>query len=314
MTRDPLLRGAEWAFDVLEEGWESARMRRATANGLVALFLAALAAAEAGRWGLLPAGFAPPTHFAAIGLAFSALLVVEVVSLVLSLARSVADAVGKHFELFSLILLRDAFKEIGHLGEPIVWATAQEPILHALADAGGALAVFLGVVAYGRLQRHRRITVDAGDQARFVAAKKLVALGLLAAFVFAGLDDARRVLTGAEAYPFFDAFFTALIFADVLLVLVSLRYTATYAVVFRNAGFALATVILRLALVAPPYVNVLLGGAAMAFALVLTLAYNRALVASGAPGARRPADGVPEAAPEAARPGPPAPPISAGAS
>ena len=64
----------------------------------------------------------------------------------------------------------------------------------------------------------------------------------------------------------FDAFFTALIFADVLVVLISLRYTDTYAVVFRNAGFALATVVLRLALVAPAVPGVLLGVGATAFA------------------------------------------------
>ena len=83
-------------------------------------------------------------------------------------------------------------------------------------------------------------------------------------------------MVGDDPYPFFDAFFTALIFADILLVLVSLRYTDTYAVVFRNAGFALATVVLRLALVAPPYVNVALGVGATAFVIALTLAYNRA--------------------------------------
>ncbi len=41
--------------------------------------------------------------------------VIEVIALVFSLACSVADSVGK---LFSLILLREAFIEIGHLGEP----------------------------------------------------------------------------------------------------------------------------------------------------------------------------------------------------
>lgn len=58
--------------------------------------------------------------------------------------------------------------------------------------------------------------------------------------------------------------------------LISLRYTDTYAVVFRNAGFALATVVLRLALVAPAYVKVLLGLGATDFVIALTAAYNRA--------------------------------------
>ncbi|MEM1268488.1 MAG: hypothetical protein AAGI08_00445, partial [Bacteroidota bacterium] len=234
---------------------------------------------ELNRRGWLPAPFSETistNHFAAISLAFTALLVIETVSLILALARSVAASMGAQLELFSLILLREAFKELGDLPEPIVWETARDSVLHALADGAGALLVFIGVIVYNQLQRHRTITADADDLQRFVQAKKAIALGLIVAFIIAGVEDAWRIVTQNDPYPFFDAFFTALIFADILIVLVSLRYTDTYAVVFRNAGFALATVILRLALVAPPYVNVLLGLGATLFMIGLTLAYNRA--------------------------------------
>ena len=274
----PLLGLAERAFDRVEHAWESAWTRRRTADLLVVLFVGALVAVELRRRGWLPEGLAEhvsTSHFAALGTVFTALLLVETVALVLALADSVAGSVGKQFELFSLILLRDAFKALGHLGEPVVWATAQESILKALTDGAGALAVFAGVVLYDRLQRHRRITSDEAEQARFVAAKKAVALALLAALAVAGLDDAWRYLGGSDPYPFFDSVFTALIFADVLLVLVSLRYTSTYAVVFRNAGFALATVVLRLALAAPTLPGVLLGVGATAFVLALAWIYAR---------------------------------------
>ncbi|MGB3541461.1 hypothetical protein [Rubrivirga sp.] len=266
-------------FDAVDDWWETETVRRASGTALVLLFVVSLLVIEAGRRGWLPPvldDIVATNHFAAISLTFTALLIVEVVALILALARSVATSVGIQFELFSLILLREAFKELGKLPEPITWATAQEPVFHALADAGGALVVFVGVIVYGQLQRHRRITTSETEQYRFVTAKKAIALGLLVAFVVAGLDDAWRVITQDDPYPFFDAFFTALIFADVLVVLVSLRYTDTYAVVFRNAGFALATVILRLALVAPAYVNVALGVGATAFVIGLTAAYNRA--------------------------------------
>ncbi len=266
------------AFDRLDAAWESAATRRWTANALAVAFVGTLAVIEAHRWGVLPAGLAavvPRSHFAAIGVAFTALLLVETVGLVLALADSVAGSVGKQFELFSLILLRDAFKALGTLSEPVEWASAEAPVRVALADGAGALAVFAGVLLYDRLQQHRRITADSAEQARFVAAKKTIALVLLAAIAVAGVDDLRRYATGADPYPFFDRVFTALIFADVLLVLVSLRYTSTYAVVFRNAGFALATVVLRLALVAPGVSGVGLGVGATAFLLALAWLYSR---------------------------------------
>lgn len=270
---------AERLFDRIEHVWESSATRRATGTALVLLFLGALLAVEMRRRGWLPEPLAAQvstSHFAAISLTFTALLLVEVVALVLALARSVAASVGAQFELYSLILLREAFKEIGNLGEPIAWVRDQQAILYALADASGALLVFVGVIIYTHLQRHRPITASEADQARFVQAKKVLALGLLAAFVVAGVEDAWRVVSQNDPYAFFDAFFTALIFADVLVVLVSLRYSDTYAVVFRNAGFALATVVLRLALVAPVYVNVALGVGATVFVIALTAAYNRA--------------------------------------
>ena len=278
---------ARRTFDRIDAAWESAATRRGTANTLVVLFVATLVAVELKRWGLLPgslAGLVPTSHFAAIGTVFTALLLVETVGLVLALADSVAGSVGKQFELFSLILLRDAFKALGTLGEPVVWATAEAPVRIALADGAGALVVFAGVVLYDRLQQHRPITIGSADQQRFVTAKKVIALALLAAIAVAGLDDVRRYITAADPYPFFDRVFTALIFADVLLVLVSLRYTSTYAVVFRNAGFALATVVLRLALVAPGVPGVGLGIGATAFLLALAWLYNRASVAAPPPG------------------------------
>jgi hypothetical protein len=65
------------------------------------------------------------------------------------------------------------------------------------------------------------------------------------------------------------------IFADVMIVLISLRHTVAYPVVFRYFGFAVATVMIRLALTAPRVVNAGLGVAATVFAIALTWLYNR---------------------------------------
>ena len=79
----------------------------------------------------------------------------------------------------------------------------------------------------------------------------------------------------AESPPVFPTFYTILIFDDFLLVLISLRYTATYHLLFRNSGFALVTLLIRVALSSPPYVNVALGVIAALFCLGLVWAYNR---------------------------------------
>jgi hypothetical protein len=272
-----LLRLGADLFDALDRRWEALLGRRTLGVLLVLAFLGAILVIEVNRLGLLPPPLGPAlttNHFGAVAVAFTLLLVVEILALVFALARSVSISVGKQFELFSLILLRKAFIEFGQFGEPIEWANVADSIPVVLSDIVGALAIFAVVGLYYRIQRHQPITAGEEEQASFIAAKKLVALALLAAFLILAVDDLYRLLTGQPTYAFFEAFFTVLIFSDVLIVLISLAYTSSYHIVFRNSGFAAATVILRLALTAPDYINAVLGLSAALLAVALSLAYN----------------------------------------
>ncbi len=68
---------------------------------------------------------------------------------------------------------------------------------------------------------------------------------------------------------FFTSFYTVLIFADVLVVLASLRYSRAYDFAFRYFGFTVATVMIRLALTAPRFFDAAIGVGTMLFALFL---------------------------------------------
>lgn len=264
-------------FDPLEVVWESATTRRRAGSFLVVSFLASLVLIECNRQGWLPASLAellPTNHFYAVKFAFTLVLIYEVIGLVFSLVGSVANSVGNQFEILSLILLRQSFERLTEFGEPVRWELVSHSILEMLADAGGALAIFALLGLYYRLQRHAPISDDTDERRTFIAGKKLIALVLLLTFVAAGVWDLWLMATGHQAFDFFEAFYTILIFADVLLVLISMRWGSSYAVVFRNSGFAVATVVLRLALTAPSYYKAVLGVAGAAFAVALTLAYN----------------------------------------
>jgi hypothetical protein len=286
-----MLRAAAAVFDRIDALWESARLRRVVAIGLAATYLLALAAVEASQRGWLPAPYRLRTahgHFVAVELAVYLLLAYEVVGLVLGIARSVSNAAGKQFEIFSLILLRHSFEEFAYIGEPVVWDAARMPVLRMLSNGFGALAMFVLLGFYYRAQRHLPLTGDARDRASFVSAKKLVALVLLGLFGWLGVRAAL-----SEGHGFFESFYTVLVLADVFLVFLSLRYSSAYPVVFRNSGLAVATVILRLGLAAPAFYNAALGIAAALFALGLTYAYGRVgpagearHAAEGPPGAR----------------------------
>jgi hypothetical protein len=273
--RTPL---ASALFDAVEARWESATARRLVADGLVFVFLASLLHVELARRGLLPAALAPRhprNHFHAVQVAFYLLLGYEVVGLIFGLARSVANAAGKQFEIFSLILLRQSFEAFGDLQEPIVWGEVRGTVLEMLANCAGAIVIFLLLGLYYRLQRHQPLSGDAKDRQSFIHAKKAVALALLVLFGAGAGWTALTALVLRRPWPaFFETLYTLLIFADILVVLISARYSSTYRVVFRNSGVAVSTVLLRLALSAPVYLNAILGAAAVAFAVSLTVAYN----------------------------------------
>lgn len=262
-------------FDRLEARWESLRTHHFVANVLVVGFIVSLVVIELRRQGWVPSfGFIPTNHFYAVEVAFTLLLLVEIGGLIFGLARSVSNAVGKQFEILSLILLRQSFKEFTSFSEPIMWEDVRSSLYPMLSDAVGALLIFVVLGFYYHSQRHLPITDDAHDQADFVATKKLIALLLMATFMLIGVYDLGKYLLVGHMPAFFEACYTVLIFADVLIVLISLRYSTTYNVVFRNSGFAVTTVFIRLALIAPPPLNALLGLGTALFALGLTLAYN----------------------------------------
>lgn len=259
-------------YDRCEFRWHSLRASRLTSNLVVVAFVGGIGVTLLSHFRLIPfvAG-----RFFAIELAFGVLLLAEVIGLVFTLAHSVADSVGKQFEIVSLILLRNSFKELGHLPLETTWsaATAFE-LLPLLTDALGAVVVFLITGWFYRAQKHVRITSSAEEQLHFIVLKKLVAVALLAVFGLLGLYALLDFCRTSHYHNLFNLYYTILIFTDVLILIISLRYSNLYLHLFRYSSFALATVVLRLSLSAPKYYNVLLSVAAGVFVLLVANAYN----------------------------------------
>ena len=268
-----MLRHAVRLFDAVADRFERPATRRAFATLVATAFACSVAAIELARQGLVPARlapFVPLNHFRSVDLAFYLVLAWEVAALAIGLAASVANAAGKQFEVFSLIMLRHAFEAFGHLDEPVTWAQGHAVALEIGAFAAGALGLFAILGLYYRAQRHPPLPGGLGDRASFVALKKLVALVLLVIYAVLAIRAALQ-----EQPNFFTSFYTVLVLADVFLVLVSLRHSGAYHLIFRNSGLAAATVVLRLALTAPPVWAATLGVSAGLFALGVTLVCNR---------------------------------------
>jgi hypothetical protein len=264
-------------FDPLHHFWDRERTQKRVAAGLVAVFIISLLLVELNRMGWAPSwlGWFPYTsHFEAVHIAFGLVLIIEVVSLIFTLPCSISKAVGKQFEILALILLRGAFKLLASFPEPIQVVGNEDLVLRIAADGAGALAIFTLLGIYRTLQRPDEEFKKGEAIFHFVSSKKLVALGLLVIFVGLSIHHVVLHFKGLPTPEFFPAFYTVLVFSDILLVLIAQRFLPHFRAVFRNSGFALATLFIRLALTAPVYYNAVLGVCAALYAMLLTLIYN----------------------------------------
>ena len=266
-----------WLFDPLHHLYEHEKVHRKISVFLVFFFLLTLAAIELKRRGLLADSLTvPDNHFYAIGYAFTVILVLEVISLVFILPCSFSRSVGKQFEILSLILMRNSFKELSHFQEPVTFAGNEQGILHILSDGFGAVLIFALLGLYYLVQKRQRDQANRLDNLYgFVAAKKGIALLLLVAFVSMGIHSLFFSGPDHGHGSFFHDFYTLLILTDILVVLIAQCFDPSFYSIFRNSGYALSTMIIRLALVAPVYYNVALGTAAIVLSIVLSLVSGR---------------------------------------
>ncbi len=266
-------------FDPIRKFWKKEATHKTVSGMLVLTFLLALVTIELNRQGLLPYSLGktiPKSHYMAINLAFTLVLILEVLGMIFTLPGSLSRALGKQFEILALIFLRNAFKELAVLPEPISLSHHHEVLWHILSYGFGAIAIFalLGIYV-GMLKKLDETLAPGPSLTRFIAAKKAVALVMLATFCGMGLYNGQLFLTGKPVFHFFQYFYTILIFSDILLVLIAQSFLPEFPAVFRNSGYALATLLIRLSLTAPAYYNVLIGLSSVVLAVLLTLVYNQ---------------------------------------
>lgn len=259
-------------YDKCEQRWHSIQASKLTSNLVVLFFFIGIGVTLLSHFQIIAFQVG---KFFAIELAFSILLISEILGLVFVLTHSMADSVGKQFEIISLILLRDAFKEMGHLPLEVAWNTnTLMELLPLLTDALGAVFIFLIIGLFYKAQRHVRITNSPQEQVRFIMLKKSVANVLLILFITICIYDLVNFFLTNHYQNDFNLYYTILIFTDILILIISLRYSNLYIHLFRYSSFALATVIIRLSLSAPKYYNVILSVSAGLFVLMVTNIYN----------------------------------------
>jgi len=264
-------------YEKLKNFWESKTSLRITSAILVVSFvlcsfLSVLVINYDLTLGSFTQNFKNP--FFSIEIVFTMLLITELFGLIFMLPNSVAKSVGKQFELLSLIFLRDGFKEFSHIGTDFSWESIKDPLANMTVYGFGAMVIFIILGFTYKLQKHVKLTNTEDGQGQFIKFKKLLALFLLVAFAVVGFFDIKTLIQSGTYLHSFKTFYTVLIFSDILIVLIALRYTLNYYKIFRYSAFVLATILIRISLSASHFYDVAIGITASLFILLLTLTYN----------------------------------------
>ena len=159
---------------------------------------------------------------------FSILLTYETYQLIRTLPSSFSTSVGKQYEVVTLLVVRDVFKRLADFDANNDW-TINGDLGLILLECITFLILFFTALSYRRSSDVSEIsTVDESELDSFVHSKRIISLMLFIAFIgMAAYSFTTWTLDvidgkgGVDREIFFSDFFTILILADILILLLS---------------------------------------------------------------------------------------------
>ena len=189
---------------------------------------------------------------------FSIFLAYEVYELIRTIPDSFTNSIGKQFEIITLLVVRDILKRLSDI-DASVTSSVDDSITILAVECLAFLILFGTALLFSRAQRETSpISNDSDELENFILQKKQLAVLLFIVYIFTAAYSlstwSQGLLEGdgsTNRTIFFLDFFTVLIMADILILLVSYQYITEFAYLARNTGFILSTVILRVAIASP---------------------------------------------------------------
>ena len=228
---------------------------------------------------------------AAIYTPFSFILVYEVYLLIYYLPKSFTIYISKQYEIISLIIIRRIFKDLSNLTLSSEWFTIKYDLQFTYDIIASLLLFFLIYQFY--IQSKKRYNYDNDELkkegiARFIKFKQILATLLVPVVFFVtiysftnwsyssiGVNTNSNISFTNINNIFFEQFFSILIITDVILLLFSFFHTDEFHKAFRNSGFIISTILLRISFSVTGLLNTVLIISAITFGLIILIIYNK---------------------------------------
>ena len=186
---------------------------------------------------------------------FSILLAYEVYQLIRTIPESFSSSVGKQYEIATLLVVRDILKRLSNIEFQDGWVLDSD-LGYLIVECMAFLVLFYTSLVYQRIGKDVKNENLGEDRlSSFINFKELIALLMLLVFVIITFTSMsgwiESVMEGKGSVNreiFFLDFFTFLILADILILLISYWFYTDFGNLARNTGFVLSTVIIRVAI------------------------------------------------------------------
>ena len=186
---------------------------------------------------------------------FSILLAYEIYELIRTIPNSFSSAVGKQYEIATLLVVRDILKRLSVIELSDDWKI-DDDLGFLLVECCAFLVLFYTSLKYYKISNNLEHDDNISDHvSSFVSTKKAIANVMLIFFIIIAVMSLTGWISSAlegggsvNREIFFLDFFTFLILADILILLMSYWFYTDFGNLARNTGFVLSTVIIRVAI------------------------------------------------------------------
>lgn len=223
---------------------------------------------------------------------FSFILVYEVYILIYYLSKSTTIYIGKQYEIITLIIIRRVFKDLSILELSSNWFVIKEDLKFTYDIIASLVLFFLLYLFYAKSYRTSVPAIPEKELPatiqRYIKIKKAISIFLvpvllsLAIYSFTNwaIPVFSDAATGDNEFKninniFFDEFFKVLIIVDVIILLMSFFYTDQFHKVFRNSGFVISTILIRLSFSVEGFMNIVLILSSVVFGLLVLVIHNK---------------------------------------
>jgi len=216
---------------------------------------------------------------------FSIILFYEVVLIIEALPKEFPLSIAKQYEIISLILIRRVFKDVSEFESIESWDLYPHQLFTTGLDMVGGLILFLLVALFYQVNRKTEKIAETTRNEKLINYEKSIGFLLLIVFLVLSVTSFWQWISHLLGGPpfnldgevgdiFYRDFFGIMVFFDVLLLLISFIFFRGYPEIFRNAGFVLSIILIRISFFSPRIYNVAILVIAIGFGLLTIVIYN----------------------------------------